>query len=171
MNEQSQRDINLLVDRRWDPRKAKGKQTSLLLSKLGIAFGVLYFVASIFLRQFSVSDWIIYCFLGFVVLPPLWYRWQSRQILATARKHDYFLCPWCRYLLEDLGDTGVCPECGVAFERELCRTLYKSAYGPIQSDWDEQARIERVAWRRAIMLRDGIIKPSPQDDSHPSPAS
>ena len=171
MNAQSQHDINMLVERRWDPRVAKGKEVSKLLSKLGLAFVVLYVLASIFFRQFPVSDWIIVCFLLFVTVPPLWYRWQSRQIRATACKHDYFLCPWCRYLLEDLADAGVCPECGIAYERELCKTLYRSAYGPVQPDWNERERIERRAWRRAVMLRDGTIEPSPPDDSHPSPAS
>lgn len=171
MDQQRVKDLEMLVDRKWDPRQAKGKQASRVLSGLAIAFGVLYLLASSFLRQFAVSDWIIFGFLAVVVAPPLWYRWHSRQTRKIARQHDYVLCPWCQYVLVDLSDHGPCPECGVAYERELCRTLYKAAYAPIQPDWNERSRIERIAWRRAIMLRDGVIQPSGPDDSHPSPAS
>ncbi len=35
----------------------------------------------------------------------------ASRVAARVRSHDYEVCTHCGYLLYDLGDTGVCPEC------------------------------------------------------------
>lgn len=76
-----------------------------------------------------------------------------RRTLQLCNEHNYFLCPWCRYALVDLGDTGVCPECGHGFERSVCEQLYRNAYAPghpLQSDIPHK---ERPLWSEAIRMR------------------
>lgn len=150
---------------RWDPRKGKSRLIGQVLEKLAIALLIILFITSCVFQAFPLSDWLFLALGLLLIFPVLWYRWKSQQTRKAARAHDYFLCHWCRYLLVDLGDAGVCPECGIAYERELCQALYKSAFAPIQLESNAKKTKERMLWRRAILLRDGMIKP---EDSPPT---
>lgn len=81
-----------------------------------------------------------------------------RRTLRLCQQHNYFLCPWCRYALTDLGDAGSCPECGHGFERSVCEQLYRNAYAPghpLQSDIPHR---ERPLWSDAIRMRRELSK-------------
>jgi hypothetical protein len=95
-----------------------------------------------------------------VVLLVCWLmpRGIRRRTLRLCNEHNYFLCPWCRYVLTDLGDTGACPECGHGFARSVCEQLYRNAYAPghpLQSDMPHR---ERPLWSDAIRMRRELSK-------------
>lgn len=155
----------LLTTKRWNPRIGRSRQVGVLLERLFIVAFVMLCLGSIFFDSETVPYFDLSGF-GFVILiliPVVWFRWKRHQYKALVRDNDYFLCPWCRYALTDLEDTGLCPECGVTYERELCRLLYKAEFAPIQPDLRQVQAREGRAWRRAILLRDGVIEPSPNE--------
>lgn len=46
------------------------------------------------------------------------------KVLVRAAQHDYYLCIHCGYPLEGLGDDGICPECGNAYDIVSTRGLW-----------------------------------------------
>lgn len=52
-----------------------------------------------------------------VIIAPLWW-WRTRWVRRAVRESGWRLCPYCAYNLSTLGDAGVCPECGNAFDIE-----------------------------------------------------
>lgn len=151
----------LLSTGRWNPRVGKSKQAAKFLERIAIA----WFIVLIF------GGWILEPLLGAYadlfglglllsfLIPAFWFRWKRRQLQARVIEHAYFLCPWCQYVLTGLEETGLCPECGYAYEQTLCKALYKSAYASIQPAPKDRERVEWKSWRRAILLRDGMIEP------------
>ena len=152
----------LLSTKRWNPRVGRGKGLGIYLERSGIAILLLWFASAVFIQPIRglFGTAIDFAIISVLLAPTLWFRWKQRELKKCVLENDYFLCPWCQYALTDLNDTGRCPECGQVYERELCRTLYKSIYSPIKPDWNVQIQTERKAWRRAILLRDGMIEPS-----------
>jgi hypothetical protein len=149
----------LLSTKRWNPRIGRSRQIGVLIERIWIASFLLLFIGSMFLKKGTIpfGD---FAGLGFVILisiPVVWFRWKRHKHKARVLENDYFLCPWCRYVLTDLEHTGLCPECGVPFERELCRLLYNAEFAPIQPDLRIVQDRERRGWRQAILLRDGQI--------------
>jgi hypothetical protein len=52
---------------------------------------------------------------------------QSRG-LGFLYDHRYLICTFCRYPLEGLGPSGVCPECGGRFNREAVEAYWRGTY-------------------------------------------
>lgn len=156
MNEQAEKELKLLVERRWDPRCGKSR----VLGKINLAVAwVLTAAIIVTVTQFrDIPFWVIFS----VCLVLQSYCWlltlRTRVTTITSmRRHNGFLCPWCRYALTGLVDDGVCPECGVKYRRTLCEQLYACAYEPKQPDAESIRAEERRLWREAIELRDGVI--------------
>ena len=155
MNERAEKDLKLLVERRWDPRCGKSK----VLGKINLAVGwVLTLAIVVTVTQFrDIPFWIIFtlCILmqSFCWLLTLKIRVST---ISDMREHKGFLCPWCRYALTGLEDDGTCPECGVKYRRKLCEQLYTCAYEPKESNAEALKAEESRLWREAIELRDGV---------------
>ncbi|MAO22981.1 MAG: hypothetical protein CMJ25_19700 [Phycisphaerae bacterium] len=158
-------ELTMLTNGRWDPRKGKSKQTGVALYRIGMGLFVILVISSCVFVSYPLSEFIFLGLALLVLIPMIWFKWKSRQTRDLARAHDYFLCPWCRYLLEDLDESGVCPECGTAYEKGLCQELYRSAFAPVQLESKARLEKERKAWRLAILVRDGMFDPDePQLD-------
>lgn len=149
MDESTQRELKMLIDKLWDPRKGVGKRLGMirkvLIVSFGFSIGITFFVPIPFLMYLPVPGMIV-CW----ILP----RGIRVRAKARALKHDWFLCPWCRYALTGLEDQGVCPECGAGYRRDVCVQLYQYAYKPFQPDPHVLREREAIAWREAIELRD-----------------
>ena len=154
MNEQAEKDLKALAERRWDPRRGKGR----VLGKINLAISwvltVVVIVALTQLEEFYFWVTFGFCFLlqSFCWLLTTKIRVSTR---ASMQEHGGFLCPWCRYALTGLADDGICPECGVRYRRSLCEQLYICAYKPKQQDMETLKANESKLWREAIELRDG----------------
>ncbi|MCA9274437.1 MAG: hypothetical protein KDA29_00255 [Phycisphaerales bacterium] len=166
LSEAQYEEWTLLSTKRWNPRIGRSRQVGVLIERIWLVLILLLIIGPILIGPLFLNIGTIpfgdFVGLGFVILisiPVVWFRWKRHQYKARVLKNDYFLCPWCRYALTDLEDTGLCPECGVTYERELCRLLYKAEFAPIQPDLRIVQDRERRGWRRAIMLRDGLIQP------------
>lgn len=178
MNDHSQRDLQLLLSQRWDPRRGVGRRLGTIRAWLTTFFLIMivfgrYITAGIATSPAGhVLGSIAYLFpaIGLILcwLIPWKIRARTKQRVSD---HDGFLCPWCRYALTGLPDNGTCPECGVRYEKAICQKLYECIYRSYKPDQNEMNRRDRESWTRAIRLRDGITPPSPPDDSHPSPAN
>lgn len=71
---------------------------------------------------------------GWVVFIPATLGYVAAYLAADRRakrliaEHDSMICPRCRYLLDDLGESGACPECGRAYTASELRELWHRAY-------------------------------------------
>lgn len=156
MNEQSEKELKMLIDKRWDPTRGVGKWLGSIRYFLTGAF----LVALVFGSYFSS----LHPLMGFAYFVPamgLIVCWMvpsaiRKRTQEKAQNHDWFLCPWCRYALTDLEDQGVCPECGAGYRREVCVVLYKGAYQSYKPSPQMLKKRETAAWREAIELRDLI---------------
>lgn len=156
MDERSHNDLQLLLEKKWDPVRGVGKT----LGKIR-AFCVTLFMISIFVSclvpyvaglYYIMAIPLIIC----AIQPAL----TARRTQARAKKHGWFLCPWCRYTLTGLDDTGTCPECGNPYEKQACVVLFESAYRGYKPDPNILKQRESKAWKRMIELRDGSIDSS-----------
>lgn len=152
----------LLSTGRWNPRVGKSRQVGQIIEGLWIVVFIVLIFGGSFLDPLlgDYKDLVGFGLLLLFLLPVIWFRWKRHQFKHQVVKHDYFLCPWCQYVLVDLQDSGLCPECGSPYERALCRSLYQSSYAPTERDQKMKILAERRAWRRAILLRDGAIESS-----------
>ena len=87
-----------------------------------------YIVFSIFL----VSADPVSLFWKFLV--PIWIvqivahsvnRRDRRWLHKRVKENDYMVCDNCAYLLVGIGESGVCPECGQAFEVESLQKTWR----------------------------------------------
>lgn len=159
MDERSHDDLQLLLDKKWDPVRGVGKT----LGKIRAVF-VTLFMISIFVSclvpylaglYYIVAIPLIAC----AIQPAI----TAKRTRSRASRNEWFLCPWCRYTLKGLDDEGTCPECGNPYEKQACTTLYKSAYRAYSPDPKVLKSRESLAWRRVIELRDGITHSSPNE--------
>jgi len=150
MNEQSEKELKMLIEKRWDPRRGVGKMLGTIRYGLVVSFGALiiieFFIPIPGLYYLPVPG-LIFCW-----LLPRGIRMRTRARTITS---DWFLCPWCRYSLVGLEDQGVCPECGAGYRRDVCVSLYQCAYKAYQPDAVTLKKRESKLWREAIELRDG----------------
>ena len=167
MDERSRQDLQLLIDKKWDPVRGIGKT----LGKIR-AFFVTLFMVSIFVSCLVPYLGGLYYILAIpLIICAIQPTLTARRTQTRAKKHGWFLCPWCRYTLTGLDDTGTCPECGNPYEKQACVTLFELAYRGYRPDPMVQKQRESDAWRRLIELREGVTHSSPPDDSCPSQAS
>ena len=166
MNEQSEKELKLLVEKRWDPRRGVGKWlgATRYVSTGAFLFVLIFwrvFTVTKGMRQFSATHPAVLIQLFLLPVYGLIFCWllpiaiRKRTQLKTI-KHDWFLCPWCRYALTDLEDEGICPECGAGYRRDLCVSLYQCAYKSYMPDALTLKKRERKLWREALELRDGV---------------
>ncbi|MGJ8636340.1 MAG: hypothetical protein ACSHX5_05810 [Phycisphaerales bacterium] len=169
MEERSQKDLELLIKRRWDPRVGMGKHQGVVEWFLGITLTSALFVGCCPIGMMPMwAHALVWGFFGvsLVSLMMSWFftRGVSRvKIQRRVQKHDGFLCVWCNYPFTGLGDQGHCPECGSGFTKELCQRLYGQAYRKYTPSPQEFGKRESLAWREAIQYRDNpeLIEPSP----------
>jgi hypothetical protein len=152
MNEQSKNDLQMLINKGWDPRRGLGKRLGairywILISFVG--FIVVGFIVSI--------PWLHFLFIPLIILVFLLPKGIQKRTRARALKSDWFLCPWCRYSLVGLEDQGVCPECGSGYRKDVCVKLYQYAYKGYEPDPQVLRDRESEAWQEAIELRDVIL--------------
>ena len=150
MNEQSEKELKMLIDKRWDPRRGVGKMLGMIRYGLLIALVVFIGIGSL-----VSTPWLHFLVIPLFILA--WFLPRGIQARTKARldRSDWFLCPWCRYALIDLPDEGVCPECGAGYRKDVCVNLYQSAYRGYQPDPQVLRERESELWREAIELRDG----------------
>ncbi len=159
MDERSQNDLRLLLEKKWDPVRGVGKT----LGKIRAVF-VTLFMISIFVSCLVPYLAGLYYIMAipliiFAIQPAL----TARRTQSRAKKHGWFLCPWCRYTLTGLDDEGTCPECGNPYEKQACVVLFESAYRGYKPDPNILKEREIKAWKRLIELRDGVMQPSPNE--------
>jgi hypothetical protein len=68
-----------------------------------------------------------------LTIPPLVAFWLAsfgarRLGLAHLRKHDWLICPACRYSLDTLPPDSRCPECGGGAKSDEVRAAWRSFY-------------------------------------------
>jgi hypothetical protein len=151
MDEQQQKELQLLIDKRWDPVRGVGKSLGTLRKIFIVLFGISIVVGpytGIPMVYIFVAIPLLLCF----VKP----AWLHQKTLKRTRANEWFLCPWCRYALSGLDEEGVCPECDSRYRKDMCVMLYQCAY-PASFKPSPQMIKEREskAWREAIELRDG----------------
>jgi len=150
MDERAEKELKMLIEKRWDPRRGVGKTLGTL--RYGMLISLFVFV--------GIGSLISIPWLHFLVIPVLilvWFLPRGIQARTKARlvRSDWFLCPWCRYSLVGLDDQGVCPECGAGYRKDVCVNLYQSAYQAFKPDAETLRMRESKLWREAIELRDG----------------
>lgn len=60
-------------------------------------------------------------------------RRARQRDLDQLRKEEYRVCLHCRFDLKDLSDSGVCPECGNAYEPDQLRRSWEWKYAEDES--------------------------------------
>ncbi len=150
MDERAEKELKMLIEKRWDPRRGVGKMLGTI--RYGLLISLFVFV--------GIGSLVSIPWLHFLVIPVLILAWllpRGIQVRTKARlaRSDWFLCPWCRYSLVGLEDQGVCPECGAGYRKDVCVNLYQSAYRGYQPDPQVLRERESALWREAIELRDG----------------
>jgi hypothetical protein len=165
MNEQSEKELKMLIDKRWDPRRGVGKW----LGTARYVFTGAFLFVLVFWRAFAITNGTrqfvavhptVFSQLFLLPIYGLIFCWVlpksiRKRTREKAIKHNWFLCPWCRYALTDLPDEGICPECGAGYRRGLCASLYQCAYKSYLPDAVTLKKRESKLWREAIELRDG----------------
>jgi len=150
MNEQSEKELKMLIEKRWDPRRGVSKSLGT------IRYGLLIvFVVFIGIGYLVSIPWLHFLAIPLLLLAWLLPRGVQLRTKARLARSDWFLCPWCRYSLVGLDDQGVCPECGAGYRKDVCVNLYQSAYQAFKPDAETLRQRESKAWREAIELRDG----------------
>lgn len=157
MDESTQRELKMLIDKRWDPRRGVSPLLGTIRAWLTGAFLILMVFGRYIIVALPISPaWNEVIFvppIGLIVcwLIPIGIRKRTKR---RVLKHDWFLCPWCRYALTGLADQGVCPECGAGYRKDVCAKLYQYAYKAYQPDPHVLKGREAIAWREAIELRE-----------------
>lgn len=155
MNEQAEKELKQLVEKRWDPRRGYGKTLGKIEGVLGIAMTILLVPSCVNTKAAQVVGLLFLVPLGGLVVCWMWEREMKNKITKRVKEAKGFLCPWCQYPFVGLDDEGVCPECGAGYRREVCEALYQNVFRSFQPDPHELAKRESKAWREAIELRDG----------------
>ena len=166
----------LLSTGRWNPRVGKSRRVGQIYEWFAISIFAIVILGCCFPidpLSFLFTNTLGILVMAIMCVPVVWFRVRRRQFQNVVFRNDFFLCPWCQYVLVDLQDSGLCPECGSTYERALCRLLYQSSYAPKERDAKKKIMAERRAWRRAILLRDEMIEPttSQPDLEPPQPES
>lgn len=146
-------ELDLLIKKRWDPRRGQPAWLGRIEHVLGVVL-----VATFFAQCIPLPPWLLMVFSPYSPLALLVVCWIiprgiQRRTRARAKDAGWLLCPWCRYSLVGLPEIGTCPECGAGYELETCRTLYECAYRAYQPDRSVVACEESRAWSRAVRLK------------------
>ena len=158
-------ELVLLSTGRWNPRVGKSRQVGQIYEWIAISIFVvvvLGYGVPIVPLVFLFTNVLGILVVVILSIPILWFRLRRRKFEKLVYQNDYFVCPWCKYVLEGLDPVGQCPECGHTYEKDLCVELYKSAYCSTLGSTAKVKR-ERTLWRRAILLRDGMIQAEHSD--------
>ena len=150
MDERSRHDLQLLIEKKWDPVRGVGKTLGKVRAICVTIFMVSIFVS--FFVPFLAGLWYIAALLliACAIQPAI----TAERTRMRARRNAWFLCPWCRYTLTGLKDVGTCPECGNRYDKQACITLFENAYRGYSPDPKVLKDREAKAWRRLIELRD-----------------
>jgi len=146
-----ERELDMLISKRWDPRKGVSKQLGTIRFFVLISFIGIFIIGEIVSVPYLHLFWLITLII--VWLLPRGIRIRTKRKLEP---HHWFLCLWCRYPLDGLDDEGVCPECGTGYRKDVCVNLYRSAYRGYTPDPAVLIEREKELWREAIKLRDGM---------------
>tara|TARA_R110002111_G_scaffold54072_1_gene93681 strand:+ start:891 stop:1370 length:480 start_codon:yes stop_codon:yes gene_type:complete len=155
MNEQSEKELKMLIEKRWDPRRGYGKRLGKVEGVLGMAMAVLLIPSCMSTKATQGVGLLFLIPLSGLVICWLWEREMKAKITKRVKATEGFLCPWCQYPFTGLDEEGKCPECGAGYRKELCEELYQNVFRSFQPDPHELAMRESKAWREAIELRDG----------------
>ncbi len=158
MNEQSENELKLLIEKRWDPRRGFGKRLGKFEAILGTMLTVLLIPSCVSPKAAEVVGLLFLIPLGGLVLCWLWERSMKKKITRRVRETKGFMCPWCQYPFTGLSDEGRCPECGAGYRKKVCEALYENVFRAYQPDPHEHAKRESEAWREALELRDRLRK-------------
>ncbi len=79
-----------------------------------------------------------------VVLLPFWH-WRVRRLRRALFASRFRLCTRCGYDVSTLGETGICPECGGAYDAEADVALWERQGAP----YTEPRPRGFMAWSRA----------------------
>lgn len=153
MDDKALKELDRLVNKRVDPRRGVSQTLGTIRWGLGGAFSVLYVLFHLTpMTEYAGLAMLVMAF-GVIAcwLIPIQIRRSTKE---RAKRHENFLCPWCRYALTSLPDEGTCPECGARYKRSVCVMLYQCAYREYQPSGDEIMKREREAWTEAIEMRD-----------------
>ena len=154
MNEQSEKELKLLIEKRWDPRRGYGKTLGKIEGVLGILTMILFVPSCVNTNVIQNIEFLFLIPLGGLIACWIWEREMKTKITKRVKENKGFLCPWCQYPFAGLDDEGECPECGAGYRKELCEALYQNVFRSFQPDLHELAKRESEAWREAIELRD-----------------
>ena len=97
-------------------------------SCIAVVFGLSFLV----MRRFGgPSGWmwlvpltLVLLFFGLITLGVV----ERRKVRRLLDETDCRLCLNCRYVLKDLPDEGICPECGEGYDLNHLRAEWRDAY-------------------------------------------
>jgi len=143
MGKSKKREIIRLAKRRSNPRIGLGRTATVVTTVVSTIVGI----------AIGLSSRLVYMILFFAAFAIISY-WIRMRIEKKIIDCNYFMCPWCRYVLTGLPSKGVCPECGSGYLMSNCRRLYKRAFESYGSREKVVLRAEMRLWARAIRERD-----------------
>lgn len=97
------------------------------LTSLFIAFFV-WQLAIGGIRILFEAPWLVFFTTVFVAFAVLRRHFRRKLVRGFLRPHAGFVCPRCLYPLRKLPDVGVCPECGLTYNRAEVVAMWERAY-------------------------------------------
>jgi ssDNA-binding Zn-finger/Zn-ribbon topoisomerase 1 len=129
----------------WRTRKPDATSLERIQSWLQWGVGVPLCIATVVVVALDVRNLgpMILLVIVFNFIDSMAGLFLARRARRIILKHDFRICPRCRYFLHGLPDEGSCPECGNRFGREQLVSLWKKRY----------RLCDAVDWQRCLKCR------------------